>query len=137
MKKTFLFLLAFLCLTGCASIQVCRDFKGVAIEGEQHPIATIAAENYGYYLFGFIPLITGNPNQPERNDCFWFRDTVTVQNNMRMVANAARREHGDALANVKTTTSFDGSFSFWIVFRKIIFTSAVVTGTGQPKGNER
>lgn len=113
--------------SGCASIQTSRALVGVRVDDGKVPVATVAAENYGYYLFGFIPLITGNPDTPEAYDCYWFSDTVTLQNNMRMITEVARRERGTGLANVKTISRFDGAFSLWILCRKIIFTSAVVT----------
>lgn len=113
--------------SGCASIQTSRALVGVRVDDGRVPVATVAAENYGYYLFGFIPLITGNPDSPEAYDCYWFSDTVTLRNNMQMITEAAHRERGTGLANIKTISRFDGAFSLWILCRKLIFTSAVVT----------
>ena len=128
--KKFLQAVALVCAllsSGCASIQTSRTFVGMRVDDGKVPVASIAVENYGYYLFGIFPLISGNPDAPEENDCYWFSDTVTLQNNMRMITEAARRERGTGLANVKTITRFDGAFSLWILCRKVIFTSAVAT----------
>ncbi|MCL1920690.1 MAG: hypothetical protein FWG50_06370, partial [Kiritimatiellaeota bacterium] len=122
---------AFLALTGlatgCATVQTARNFGGMAVDGGNRPIATVVAENYGYYLFGTIPLISGTPTHPNATSCRLFEETVTLQNNLAMVSQAVKAEKGSQLANVKTTEEWTGAFSLWLVWRKIIFTSAVIT----------
>ena len=114
-------------LTGCATVQTARDFGGMAVDGGERPVATVAAENYGYYLFGVFPLISGAPKYPNENLCTLFAETVTLQNNLGMLTQAVKAERGGKLANVKTTEEWTGSFSLWILWRRTIFTSAVIT----------
>ena len=112
--------------SGCATVQVAQHFDGVVVDGGAKPIATVAAENYGYYLFGTFPVISGTPGRPNANACQLFDETVTVQNNLAMVSNAVKLGPGRKLANVKTTEEWTGSFSLWILWRRTIFTSALV-----------
>jgi len=113
--------------SGCATVQTAKNFGGVTVDGASKPVATVAAENYGYYLFGAFPLIAGAPKHPNANTCSFFENTVTLQNNMAMISQTAQAEKGKRLANVKTTEDWTGSFSLWIVWRKTIFTSALIT----------
>jgi hypothetical protein len=113
-------------VSGCATVQTARDFGGMAADGGNRPIATVAAENYGYYLFGTIPLISGTPKYPNAISCCLFEETVTLQNNMAMISQTVKAERGSKLANVKTTEDWTGSFSLWLVWRRTIFTSAVI-----------
>jgi len=112
---------------GCATVQTAKNFGGLMVDGGAKPIATVAAENYGYYLFGTIPIIAGNPAYPNADTCRLFEDTVTIQNNMAMVAQTLKMENGRRLANVRTTEDWSGSFSLWILWRKTIATTALIT----------
>jgi len=114
-------------LSGCATVQTAKNFGGVTVDGASKPVATVAAENYGYYLFGALPLITGAPAYPNANTCCLFHDTVTVQNNMSIIAQVVKMENGRKLANVKTTKASSGSFMLWIFFRKTVNTTALIT----------
>ncbi len=112
-------------LTGCATVHTASNFDGTKTNGVRTPRATISVENYGYYLFGVVPLIAGNPLYPNENICMMFSDTVTLQNNQRMLSDTAHMFNARALANEKTTVLWTGSFSFWVIWRKVIHTSAV------------
>jgi len=130
MKKASLTVVALALIwmtSGCATVQIAKNFGDVTTDGASKPVATVAAENYGYYLFGVIPLITGAPAYPNAYMCCLLQDTVTLQGNMAMVSQYAKAEHGKKLASVKTIEDWTGSFSFWIIWRKIIFTSALIT----------
>ena len=130
MKRVMLtaVLLALICMvSGCATVQTAKGFGDVAADGASKPIVTVAAENYGYYLFGSIPLITGAPAYPNANTCRLLEDAVTLQNNMAMISQVVRAEGGKKIANVKTIEDWTGSFSFWIIWRKTLFTSALIT----------
>jgi len=114
-------------LAGCATVQTAKNFGGLMVDGGAKPIATVAAENYGYYLFGSIPIIAGNPTYPNADTCRLFQNTVTIQNNMAMVAQVVKMENGRKLTNVRTTEDWTGSFSLWILWRKTIATTALIT----------
>jgi len=119
-----LFLLAVAC-AGCATVQNARSFNGLAVDGGRRPVATIAAENYGYYLFGAFPLVAGVPWAPNLTDWTWFEETVTVENNLDMVSAEAKRLGASGIANVRTSVDWTGSFSMWVFWKKVMKTSAV------------
>jgi len=112
---------------GCATVQTAKRFAGVPVDGASQPVATVAVENYGYYLFGTIPLIAGAPAYPNADTCRLFQDTVTLQNNLTMIAQTVKAENGKKLANLKTTEEWTGSFSLWILWRKTLATTALIT----------
>lgn len=121
--------LVLLLASGCATVQTARNFDGKTVDGHARPLATIATENYGYYLFGQpnLPLIAGNPCRPNQDMCRFFEDTVVVDNNITMANNEARRLGAKKIVNIKSEVSWTGSFSLWIVWKKLVFTSAVAT----------
>jgi len=125
-QRTGVFALAWM-LTGCATVQTAKNFGGVAVDGASKPIATVAIENYGYYLFGFIPLIAGAPAHPNADTFRLFQDTVTLQNNAAILASVAKAEGGKKIANVNTTEDWTGSFAFWFIWRKTMNTTALIT----------
>ncbi|MCL2104919.1 MAG: hypothetical protein FWH21_07710 [Kiritimatiellaeota bacterium] len=112
---------------GCATVQTAKNFSGVSVDGASKPIATVAVENYGYYLFGAIPLVAGAPAYPNADTCRLFEDTVTLRNNMAMLAQTVKAENGKKIANVRTAEDWTGSFSLWILWRKTLSTTALIT----------
>ncbi|MCL1920051.1 MAG: hypothetical protein FWG50_03075 [Kiritimatiellaeota bacterium] len=111
---------------GCATMQTAKRFDGTVMEKGARPLATVAVENYGYYLFGVIPIIAGEPKHPNANTCRLFDDSVTVQNNLAMISQVVKTERGRKLTNMNTTEEWTGAFSLWILWRKTLFTSALV-----------
>jgi hypothetical protein len=130
MKKLLQHLCILACLaslTGCATVKVARNFEGLRVDGGARPLATVAIENYGYFLFGLFPLIAGEPRYPNAPVCTLFEDTVTAQNNMVMLSKVAQKVGGKKVAHVRIYEEWTGSFSFWLVWRKELFTGAIVT----------
>ena len=120
-------LVCIVCLSGCATVKTARNFEGLHVEGDTQPVATVAIENYGYYLFGLIPLIAGEPRYPNAPLCTLFSDTVTTQNNMLMLSKTAQKTGAKKVCNVRVYEHWTGSFSFWIVWQKRLFTGALLT----------
>jgi len=116
-----------LCLSGCATVKTARNFEGLRVDDGAKPVASVAIENYGYYLFGFIPLIAGEPRYPNAPMCTLFSDSVTPQNNMMMLAKTAQKTGAKKVANLRVYESWTGSFSFWIVWQKQLYTGALLT----------
>lgn len=131
--RVFFLLMASFMLAGCATVQTCRDFGGVYVDDNNIPVATVAIENYGYYLFGCIPLITGDPSQPNENDFRLFTDTVNVEGNMKMLSLAAEKEKASVIGNVKTLYDEVGSWSLCLVYKRVIFTSAILSNVRAEK----
>jgi len=115
------------CLSGCATVKTARNFEGLRVDGGAKPVATVAIENYGYYLFGLIPLIAGEPRYPNAPICVLFSDTVTSQNNMMMLSKTAQKTGAKKVSHVRVYEHWTGSFSFWVVWQKQLFTGAVLT----------
>ncbi|MEI6646790.1 MAG: hypothetical protein WCP12_12215 [bacterium] len=115
------------CLSGCATVKTARNFDGLRVDGGAKPVATVAIENYGYYLFGLIPLIAGEPRYPNAPLCSLFNDTVTTQNNMLMLSKTAQKYGGKKVAHLRVYEHWTGSFSLWVIWQKQLFTGAVLT----------
>ena len=80
MKRLLLLSLLGALLTGCSSVEICR-------EGD-HTLVDI--ENTGWYLFNVIPLAAGNPTRPNAASCRLFTATCTLENNLKMLDFAMR-----------------------------------------------
>lgn len=116
-----------ICLSGCATVKTARNFEGLRVDGGAKPVATVSIENYGYYLFGLIPLITGEPRYPNAPLCALFSDTVTSQNNMLMLSKTAQKYGGKKVSHLRVYEDWTGSFSFWLIWKKELYTGAVLT----------
>lgn len=127
--KTFIFcVISFsLFVSGCATVQKSETFPKINELSPIQPVASIVVENYGYYLFGIWPLWCGDVENPNSAGCDWFTDTVTIDNNVKLIKKEAD-SYGDdvSLGELKTEVKTSGSFSAWILWRKIITTSACV-----------
>jgi len=113
MKKS-LFLAAFAMLAGCASVTVCRT-------GE----TMVDVENTGWYLFCALPIATGDPEHPNENFCYYFEDTVTLENNAKMLDAIAAKERAVRVDDVVSYTTDEHVFLFMLK-RKSLHTSAVL-----------
>ena len=115
--------LAFAC--GCSTVESSHDFRGVKVDGNENPVAVLAIENSGWYFLGCIPIITGDPDNP--GGFRLFTDTVTLENNVKMLANKAHEEKATNIANLTSRVRDDLAIGLFIFGRKQVFTSAVIT----------
>ncbi len=81
-------------LCGCATVKVCR-------EGGR-TMAVI--ENTGWYLFNVLPIGSGDPDRPNETTFRIFENTVTVENNVKMLENLMAAEGADGYRNLNTYT---------------------------------
>ncbi len=125
MRRLLAVALAAALACGCSTVESSHDFRGVKVDGNANPIAVLAIENSGWYLLGCIPIITGNPDKP--GGVKFFSDTVTLENNIRMLANKAREEKATNVANLTSRVRDDLAIGLFIFGRKQVFTSAVIT----------
>jgi len=65
----------------------------------------IEVENTGWLLFNFIPIASGNPDNPGGHMCRLFQNTVTLDNNIELVNHAIRREQAVGVRDLVTYTS--------------------------------
>lgn len=126
--KAYIFIFSlFLFVSGCATMQKSESFPKINELSPNQPVASIVVENYGYYLFGIWPLWCGDVENPNSAGCDWFTDTVTVDNNVKLIEREALSYGAEStLGELKTEVETSGSFSAWILWRKIITTSACV-----------
>ena len=126
--KTYLYFI-FLCLfmVGCTTVQKSEVFPKINELSPIQPVASVVVENYGYYLFGIWPIWCGDVENPNSASCDWFTDTVTIDNNVKLIQKEADSYgEGASLGELKTEVETSGSFSAWILWRKIITTSACI-----------
>lgn len=76
---------AALALTGCFSIDVATN----RMTNDQH----ILVANYGWYLFGQVPLVCGNISPKKISPCVFFRDDVTMDKIQDRFMSYAKKEH--------------------------------------------
>lgn len=112
MKRLLLPLLA-LVLGGCATVSY-SDKGGKTM---------VDVANTGWYLFNLIPLASGNPKAPNEADFRLFRQTTTLENNIRLLDYAATERGASGVKDVSTYTSDECVFIL-LLKRHIIHTSA-------------
>lgn len=120
MKKLLpLLCLFFLC--GCATTQVSQTLPK---NNPENVAGVIFAENYGYYLFGYLPICCGNPDAPNDVTMSFFKDKVTIEKNAEMIKLEADKLGAKSLKDVRHSNSWTGSFSLWIVWRQVLNSNA-------------
>ncbi len=133
MKKfRALFLLSILILTGCATTEVSTDFNTKTSVENSEPLGVILAENYGYYLFGVLPIVTGSPDKPNEVSLTLFEDTATIENNQKMLNLEAEKLNAETLTDVHHHTYWTGGFSFWIIWKQVLSSNALAIKNKQP-----
>lgn len=114
-------------LCGCATTEVSTVFKDGIGEGSDKPVALVHAENYGYYLFSVVPLFAGNPDEQNANTMTFFSDTVTLENNRKMIQREAEKLGAKKIGDVRNSIDWTGSFSLWIVWRQVLSSSSYLS----------
>ncbi len=125
------FIFALLLLTGCATTEVSTTFEDISVNNKK-PAGTIVAENYGYYLFGYLPICAGNPDKPNETSMTIFEDTVSIQNNQKMLNLEAKKLNSNEITDVRHSTYWTGSFSLWIIWKQVLSSNALAIKNKQP-----
>ena len=112
-------------LSGCASVRQSSVFHDVKVEDGEIPIEMVEIENSGWELFKFIPLASGNPERPNRFSCCWFRDTVTLQNNLNLLDMEMKARDARKFNNL-TSYNTEETFLFILLTRNAYHTSALL-----------
>ena len=123
MRTLVLLLLAL--AAGCATVKTPREFNNVKVDGGYTPLATASIENTGWFLFNVIPIGSGNPELPNKDDVCFFRNTVTLDNNMKMLDATMKRLGATRFAHLTSRTK-DDFYYFFILYRRTCLTSAVL-----------
>ena len=106
MRRAAAAAIAALALAGCASV----EFSDV---GDRH---MVDITNTGWYFLNFIPLASGNPESPNDCSCKLFRQTTTLENNVRLLDYAVRKRGARGVNSVISSWSDEGVL--FILFKR-------------------
>ena len=115
---------------GCMSVLKSSEFEGVKVDGGYTPAAVVEIENSVWLFLNFIPLASGNPDRPNENSCRFFRNTVNLENNMKVLNREMEAEGVVSVANL-TSRYADEKYLFFILARRACHTSAVLIRTDE------
>ena len=115
---------------GCMSVLKSSEFEGVKVDGGYTPAAVVEIENSVWLFLNFIPLASGNPDRPNENSCRFFRSTVNLENNMKVLNREMEAEGVVSVANL-TSRYADEKYLFFILARRACHTSAVLIRTDE------
>ena len=117
--------LAFGILCGCSSVKRITDFRGVKVEDGLEPIEVVDVYNTNWLLLSLLPIASGDPENPDGWTTCFFRNTATVENQIRMLEDEAKRVGASRAVNV-STTSTDEAALLILFLREKYHTSAVL-----------
>ena len=125
MRQLAIAAIAALMAAGCATVTITEEnnFHGVAVK------------NTGWYLFSLIPLGSGNPEKPNKVSFKCFRDTATIENNMRLLEYAIKENGASGVRNITSSVSDEKIFII-LLKRFTIHTSAELVHDAQQPGAE-
>ena len=110
---------------GCTSVLKSKEFGDVKTDGGSTPVAAVEIENSVWLLFNFIPMASGSPDHPNLNRCKFFRNTVNLPNNMKVLLAELESEGVTKVANLTSHYS-EESYLFFLLTRRACHTSAVL-----------
>jgi len=109
MKKLILLTLLVAAVSGCCSYQIST------INGR-----TMAyAENSGWKLLALIPIASGDLEYPNQEVASWWEDTVTLENNMKLMDMAAREYGATGYRELSSYRTKESVFLF--LFRRYTY----------------
>ena len=108
---------------GCASVRVVEleHLHNQQLTEHASPVAHIQGSNWGWYLFKFIPLITGNLDNPKYPQ--WpnfFRDNVTPDHVVDLVTKKSEELGGTLITDLRSTDK-----SGWVPVTLILWLNEV------------
>ena len=112
-------------LCGCSSVKRLADFQGVKVEDGLSPIEVVDIYNSNWLLLSLLPIASGDPDNPDGWTTCFFRDKATVENQVRMLENEAKRVGARRAINVMTTSTDEVAFLV-LFLREKLHTSAVL-----------
>ena len=120
-----LFAAAAIFVCGCTTVLKSKEFGDVKTDGGSTPVAAVEIENSVWLLFNFIPVASGSPDHPNLNKCKFFRNTVNLANNMKVLQSELEQEEVTKVANLTSHYS-EESYLFFLLARRACHTSAVL-----------
>ena len=110
---------------GCSSVKRISDFRGVKVEDGLEPIEVVDIYNTNWLLLSLLPIASGDPDNPDGWTTCFFRDTATVENQIRMLEDEAKRVGAKRAVNVSTVTTDEVALLI-LFLREKLHTSAVL-----------
>ncbi|MBO7721217.1 MAG: hypothetical protein J6T01_02305 [Kiritimatiellae bacterium] len=110
---------------GCASVKRLGDFRGVKVEGGAEPVGVVDVYNTNWFLFSVLPIVSGDTDNPGGWTTKFFRNTATVENQLKMLEAEAKRAGASRAVNVATFTT-DESVLLFLFLREKYHTMAVL-----------
>ena len=98
--KRLLFSLLAAALCGCCSVKICKDGGRNMVE----------VKNYGWFLFGFAPIASGDPEYPNKDVSVWFCDSLLLDVQMMMLDDAMRQNGYRSFKNISSYTTQENIF---------------------------
>lgn len=112
--KRLLLLFLLVAAGGCASVRIC-DAGGRTM---------VDIVNTGWYFLNLIPLASGSPDNPNGHTCKLFRQTTTVENNMKLLDYAMHQNGGYRDYRNLITYATDETVLFILFKRRACHSSA-------------
>ena len=94
-----------LTLCGCSSVKRITDFHDIKVDDGLVPIETVDIYNSNWLLLSLLPIASGDPDNPDGWTTCFFRNKATVENQIKMLENEAKRVGASRAVNVSTTTT--------------------------------
>jgi len=110
---------------GCASVKRIPMDGNSRVEGGLQPIETVEISNTCWYLFACLPIASGEPDAPNEFGCRVFRNSVNLENQLRMLQREVDQKGARRAINVTTLTT-DEDLLLLLLVRGNIHTSAVL-----------
>ena len=125
MKRISITLALALLLCGCSSVKRLSDFHGVKIEDGQEPVEVVDIYNSNWLFLSLLPIASGDPDNPDGWTTCFFRNTATMESQIRMLEDEAKRVGASRAVNVITTSTDEEAFLI-LFLREKYHTSAVL-----------
>jgi len=118
---------AMLAAAGCGTSVMTMQppMPGQTSASGKEVVMNLKAENWGLYLFNCIPLVSGNPWRPNREDYYVFQNRLEEKYMDIMLQRRAERLKADDVEDMKIEEHSTGFFSLWIVWRRSMTATAV------------
>ena len=110
---------------GCTSVKRITDFRGVKVEDGQEPVEVVDIYNSNWLLLSLLPIASGDPDNPDGWTTCFFRNTATVENQVRMLEAEVKRAGAKRAVNVMTTSTDEAALLI-LLLREKYHTSAVL-----------
>lgn len=121
----FAFTVLALTLCGCSSVKRISDFRDIKVDDGLVPIETVDIYNSNWLLLSLLPIASGDPDNPDGWTTCFFRNKATVENQIKMLENEAKRVGASRAVNVSTTTT-DECVILFLFLREKCHTAAVL-----------